>query len=354
MSRTEAKPTGSINAAFGTKNRARLIAEYFEKAPPGRPPWEHFYRVLLWIDRVNGLAHCYESDKSQPGKPWYGRSLAFHDWLARAMDVAPLDLAGEIDWMFRRATQDLAARVLDRAERASRSGESERQKFAGQVMPVPGEDPELISIIEEVLAGYLLGDLSIELQRTVVQRIRQHMAVEKKRANLLGEGFEDMIVGTVMRTCRREGLTATARARLHDLPGFNRARAGDKDNKVDVAILRGDRGLRTLVTAKWSIRSDREKQFPVDFEDYNNAESFRTPFEYVVVTNEFDPARLTRACEQMVRNSFMFSQVVHINLEALRATYDWERHDTMERVVGHIDSGRLIGLDSWLEHIAST
>lgn len=63
---------------------------------------------------------------------------------------------------------------------------------------------------------------------------------------------------------------------------------------------------RTLVTAKWSVRADREKQFITDFTDYVAAESDRKPFEYVFVTNEFDPARLMRACEQLSGNSLMF------------------------------------------------
>ncbi len=101
MSEQAENPTDLIEVAFGAANRARLIDEYFASSLVARPPWEHVYRTLLWIDRVNGLAHCYESDKSQPGKPWYGRTLAFHDWIARAMNVAPVDLAGEVDWMFR-------------------------------------------------------------------------------------------------------------------------------------------------------------------------------------------------------------------------------------------------------------
>jgi hypothetical protein len=103
-----------VERAFGAKNRARLIDLYFEDhaAPTSEQAWEHVYRLLLWIDLTTGLAHCYESDKCQPGKNWYGRSLAFHDWLARALDVRPSAVADEIDWMFHRATTDLAASVL--------------------------------------------------------------------------------------------------------------------------------------------------------------------------------------------------------------------------------------------------
>ncbi len=79
--------------------------------------------------------------------------------------------------------------------------------------------------------------------------------------------------------------------------------------------------MRTIVTAKWSVRADREKQFPTEYEEYCNAESENKKFEYVFVTNEFDPARLMRACEILFRNNPMFDHVVHINTDAVRAAY---------------------------------
>ena len=46
-------------------------------------------------------------------------------------------------------------------------------------------------------------------------------------------------------------------------------------------------------------------------------------------TNEFDPARLKRACERLASNSHMFRHVVHINTDALRATYGDHPEATM-------------------------
>ncbi len=74
--------TKPVKAAFGAKNRKRLIDLYFaDQGGLGiqdTAAWRHVYQLLLWIDQTTGLAHCYESDKSQPGKNWYVRSLAFH------------------------------------------------------------------------------------------------------------------------------------------------------------------------------------------------------------------------------------------------------------------------------------
>src|SRR5438445_8531169 len=111
--------------AFGSENKARLLERYFDRAGAVTPAnaWQHVYRLLLWIDRTTALAHCYESDKAQPGRPWYARSLAFHDWLSRELNVAPAAIAEQIDWLFREAVKDLATRVI-----TSRSAMYERQR----------------------------------------------------------------------------------------------------------------------------------------------------------------------------------------------------------------------------------
>ncbi len=143
-------PPEVVDRAFGAGNRARLLARYFETAAAISPAdaWQHVYRLLLWIDRTTALAHCYESDKAQPGRSWYARSLAFHDWLSNELNVAPAALAEQIDWLFREAVKDLARRVL-----TGRSAAYDRQRepYAGRSFPQPGEDPELAAIIREVL-----------------------------------------------------------------------------------------------------------------------------------------------------------------------------------------------------------
>ncbi|MCA8975624.1 MAG: hypothetical protein KDC98_12960 [Planctomycetes bacterium] len=340
-----------VKAAFGAKNRSRLIDIYFEGQREAditpRNAWAHVYRLLLWADQTNGLAHCYESDKSQPGKNWYARSLAFHDWVSKSLNSEPNKLAEGIDWLFRRATADLAAEVMRSAERVAAAAARQREPYEGKNFPKPGEDPELVAIVKEVLGDALGKEPSEECWQALVQRIRQYLALENKRKNLVGEGFEDVLAAVVQRTCRPDaGVTVHPRHLLHDLPGFNRVRRGEKPNKVDVAVLRAE--MRTLVTAKWSVRADREKQFTADYNDYVSAESDGKPFEYVFVTNEFDPARLMRACEKLAMNAPMFTHVVHISTDALKATYGEGAEETMRKVVDYIDSGRLISLEQWL------
>lgn len=347
--------TSAIKSAFGAKNRARLIDQYFSQQSIHRitpeHAWDHVYRLLLWVDQTTGLGHCYESDKSQPGKRWYARSLAFHDWISTALGTSPSELAKNVDWLFLRAAEDLATHALRQAARTTAKGETQRKPYEGRGFPRPGEDPELVSIVKDILGDHFKSEPSREAWARLVQRVRQYLALENKRKNLVGEGFEDVIAQVLRRTCGRQDLQISTRRGLHELPGFNRARTGDKPNKVDVAVVRP--GMRTLVTAKWSVRADREKQFVTDFAEYVTAESDRTPFEYVFVTNEFDPARLVRACEQLSGNAHMFTYVVHISTDAVKATYGpaKEMKDeaaSMQRVLKHIDDGRLISLEGWL------
>ena len=349
----ERKRAPVITRAFGAENRNRLLDIYFEQIPGPRitaaTAWEHVYRLLLWADPTTGLAHCYESDKSQPGRNWYARSLAFHDWISRALGLEPSALGQEIDWLFRHATSDLAAEIMRKAERIAAAAERQRAPYENRDFPRPGEDPELISIVREVLGGHLGSEPTEDEWQLLVQRVRQYLALENKRKNLVGEGFEDVLSHVMRRTCRTEGVEVNTRQVLHDIRGFNRVRRGEKPNKVDIAIVRPE--MRTLVTAKWSVRADREKQFTTDFSDYVAAESDGRPFEYVFVTNEFDPARLMRACEKLAVNAPMFTHVVHIATDALKAAYGDSGESSIRAVLDHIEAGRLIGLQQWMERL---
>jgi hypothetical protein len=350
----------TVDRAFGAENRNRLIDRYFEtSAPEGVTPenaWKHVYRLLLWSDPTTGLAHCYESDKSQPGKPWYSRSLAFHDWICSGLEVEPSELAHEIDWLFIKVCADLSEAMLRKEAKLAEAAERQRQPFSGRGFPEPGADPELAQIIEDTLKPYMTGEPSEVVWRAVTQKVRQFLAVQNKRKNLVGEGFEDVLSQVVRRACGGQEGSILTRALLYEIPGFNRAKERAKENKVDLAIIRPT--MRTIVTAKWSVRADREKQFPTEYAEYINAESHGSKFQYVFVTNEFDPARLMRACANLHSNSLMFDHVVHINPDAVRAAYgnpsadDKSASESQRRVIDYIESDRLIGLEQWLNNLA--
>jgi hypothetical protein len=134
---------------------------------------------------------------------------------------------------------------------------------------------------------------------------------------------------------------------LHDLPGFHPPAPTEKVKKVDLAILAKD--TRTLVTAKWSIRADREEQFMSDYQAYERLESAGRDFSYVLVTNEFDAARLRAACERRRPNALLFTHVVHINPAAVSVVYRGAGAAGASAVQKHIASGRLMSLQAWLD-----
>jgi hypothetical protein len=67
-----------------------------------------------------------ESDKSQPGRHWYSRSLAFHAFLCRSFGWEAREVADRIDWLFKQVHARL---VL-----------SQERKTVGE--PGRGIDPE--------------------------------------------------------------------------------------------------------------------------------------------------------------------------------------------------------------------
>lgn len=343
---------GKVTRAFGETNRRNLLARYFQESGPVTPAnaWTHVYKLLLWIDRTTALAHCYESDKCKPGRPWYGRSLGFHAWVSQMLSVSADTLGEHIDLLFREAVKDLATQVF-----SPRSTAYERQRalYIGQNLPEPGQDPELITIVKEVLEPYFHSDPSEEAYRTLSNRIYAHVTQENKRKNLVGEGFED-VLGAIVQQCLSKSLEVKNRVPLHDVPGFNRPRGNEKTRKVDLVLLEGD--LRRLVSAKWSIRADREEQFQSDFEVYYALEARGVSFEYSLITNEFDAARLKAACERRRQNALLFTDVVHINPAGVLAAYSAVKGegDSIEAVRQHVATGRLQSLESWLRALAGS
>ncbi len=338
----------AVARAFGSENRARLLARYFNGAGVVTPPnaWQHIYRLLLWIDKTTALAHCYESDKAQPGRPWYARSLAFHDWVSRSLEIAPSDLGENIDWLFREAIKDLASRAL--AIRAE-FYEEQRAPYEGRGFPEPGEDSELVSIVKEVLGKWMSQQPPEEAYRTLTRRLYVYMTQENKRRNLVGEGFEDVIAAVVERLPFSGNFKIHSRTLLHDLPGFNPPARNEKSKKVDLALIRGNE--RILISAKWSIRADREEQFQSDFESYARLEAAGRDFEYVLITNEFDAARLKAACERRKQNASLFTNVVHINPAAVLETYGNAKQGAVNDVRAHVAKARLMSLEQWLSQL---
>lgn len=66
---------------------------------------------------------------------------------------------------------------------------------------------------------------------------------------------------------------------------------------------------------------------------------------------EFDAARLKAACERRRQNAPLFTHVVHINPEGVLAAYRDVSRGSANAVRAHVDSGRLMNLQTWLEAV---
>ena len=179
-------PREVVDRAFGAENRARLLERYFADESPISPAnaWKHVYRLLLWIDRTTALAHCYESDKAQPERPWYARSLAFHDWLSQELQTAPRYLRNKSTG-FSGGRQRSSNSVF---KGRSAAYEQQRSAYANRSFPEPGEDPELAAIIREALGDWISSEPPAQVMADLTRRIHTHLSQENKRKNLVVKG----------------------------------------------------------------------------------------------------------------------------------------------------------------------
>lgn len=358
-----------VGPPFGEKNRKRLIKKFFAAhgLPEARSAWQSVYRMLLWADRTTGLAHCYESDKSQPGRAWYARSLAFHEWLSMMMGTTPKDLGSALDWLFRAAIKDSLKQLARQQSRHRETAARQRAAYAGRDFPLPGLDPEVRNILLEHLSPHFTTTPSETLFEVISERLREYWRQENKRKNLLGEGFEDVLAHAI-RVVLGGKIQARTRASIADVKGFYSPGAKDKATKVDLVVEHPAWPHPALVNVKWSIRADREDQLWDDFKEYVRFDRDHHGFSHYLVTNEFDPARLNAVCDRREANNYVFKQVVHISTEGLRVTYGQMQppkhagvrsvkkvaRDSIFRVNQQIHGGRLIDLAKWLELLGSS
>lgn len=353
--------------AFGAESRSRIIADYLQaldERVTSANAWLHVYRLLLWINPTISLAHCYESDKCQPGKAWYPRSLAFHAWLSGQLGVEPEHLHDHLDYMFREAAPNLVR--LASAERRAAAAAA-RAGYTMVRMPLPGDDSDLIDLIAGALGSGLAPGLLdvVATRRNLVEQLQAHFSLENKRKNLLGRGFEDVVAALIRTLPGSEDWVVRTRVPIREVPGFSAHGPALERAEVDLALWQKRGSRRILVTAKWSFRADRERQFDSDFDDYIKANG-GAPFEHVLVTNEFDAARLFSAATKVYGNSHLFGQVVHVQPEGVLVAYGRDAADTPLPRDGTargrratflralLASGRIGNLGSWLDDVLSS
>jgi hypothetical protein len=351
------KKPAAKDSPFGAANRRSMIQQYFlaHGKPTPADAWIKVYGLLLWIDGSVGLAHCYESDKCQPGKHWYSRALAFHAWLADSFKVDATKLKDYLDWMFRRALDAYLIQIEQLRSLHQDKGAEARESFSPISFPLPGADPELEHIIMETLAPYIKSAPPADVWERLAIRVREYWKKENKRKNLLGEGFEDVLAETIKAIHPK--LRVRTRTGMAEIDGFYAPSHTKKATKVDLVIENPKWPRPILVNVKWSIRADREDQLWDDFNEYTGYEQDGRGFDHYLLTNEFDPARLNALCNRRQANSYVFLKVVHINTDGLLAAYqmrfkaDLKGESSFSKVAQQIETGRLIPLTQWLKSL---
>src|SRR5215213_9727300 len=97
---------------FGKKSRVQIIERHLKEdgVITAETAWKFIYRELLWIDGSTGLAHLYESDKAQVGRPWFNRTVTFTDRLCEEFGgITREELKEQIDRRFKACLEKLIA-----------------------------------------------------------------------------------------------------------------------------------------------------------------------------------------------------------------------------------------------------
>ncbi len=305
---------------FGRMTRMRILAGYFGSTGDvtADNAWEHVYRCLLWMNESAGLAHIYDSNHMQPGGVFHGRAVRFTDALCALWQVDRPGLAKLIDKLFRGCVVELLRQDAD----AAASG---------------GENEDIAAVLESELTGEIAAELVAAgmtevdagpLARRIELKARHFFTIGNKRSNALGEGFEDLVEILLTKVSGIPPHRIKTRTPVSRMPGFRRAPPRVKGDKAprtprpDIAVVEGG-VTHVIATAKWSFRQDRETQLASEYQAFQMNKTQSAELRYVLVTNEFDLARLRNVLEAIPGGTggYVFHNVYHVALPLLQETH---------------------------------
>jgi hypothetical protein len=236
--------------------------------------------------------------------------------------------------------------------------------FKGCVAELKRRNAEISRVIDEEIESELISAIEAELRAegiaepralAVARKIeglsRDFFTIGNKRKNALGEGFEDLLLVLLQRVSRIPTDRLKLRTPVSKMPGFRRApprQKGEKQKREphpDIAIVEGDI-THVITTAKWSMRQDRETQFQSEYSSFQTNKVQSTELTYVLITNEFDIARLKNVASAMPGGAggYIFHTIYHVCLPLLRETHG-DRFKDIEPWVG---TGKLKSLSDFL------
>ena len=357
------------DSPFGKKSRVQILERHFkeEGTVTAETAWKFIYRELLWIDGSTGLAHLYESDKAQEGRSWYRRSVIFTDSLcAEFGGITRGELKKRIDRLFRACldklvkTQDSSAEEQEiitalAAPEAAADGSSEIIEAASETQDDAPEpyvpDADLVAEFT-ALIGERLGkaDRQAELlARRLVARARLYFTVERKRQNVLGEGFEDLLQLLIIKVSRVPKDRIVVRKRADTLPGFAHESTRERIEAPDIVIL-GDTRTDLLTSVRWSLRHDRQKQLSDELDCYVSLLSQDSFPRYALITNEYDPGRLINT-NGLNRRGQGVDAIYHVNTSLLlEAVHDHRQVNELERLIA---DNRIRSIEDFLNELSN-
>ena len=353
------------SSPFGKDSRVRILKQHLAESGTvtAQDAWRFIYRELLWIDGSTGLAHLYESDKAQPGRPWYDRSVVFTEMLCdRFGGISRDDLKAHLDRLFRACLEILIqghsaeGEDEDLAETLTSLRAVRPEPDGPKSQSTPDAERDILTYIPDVslvmeFAALLQQHAKMpqpkaeSLARELVARARLYFTVERKRQNVLGEGFEDLLQLLVVKISRVPDKYLRIRQRANHLPGFQNANnTRERIEAPDLAIVKDER-TQLLASVKWSLRHDRQKQLSDELDCYADLLSQQAFPRYVLITNEYDPGRLVNS-DGLSRRGQKIDCIYHVNLELLLgALHDHERIKDIHPLIA---AGRLRSIADFL------
>lgn len=336
---------------FGKESRVKILKQHFaaSKVTAGTA-WQFIYRELLWIDGSTGLAHLYKSDKAQRGRSkWFDRTIRFTELLCKGFGgITKEELKSRIDRLFRACLQQLIE-IKAKARGAAKLPvelSDEEPEAAGEEPADYVPDAELVEEFASLLVqrAAMPEAEALSLARDLVAKARYFFTVERKRQNVLGEGFEDLLQLLVLQVARVPAKRVIIRKRADTLPGFHGTTTRDRIEAPDMAIV-GRKNTDMLASIKWSLRHDRQKQLSDELDCYVDLLSQKRFPRYILVTNEYDPGRLVNA-DGLARRGQRIDCIYHINLDLLLKVL--EDHPKARDLKPLIKAGRLRSLEDFL------
>lgn len=343
---------------FGQPTRMKVLERYFAGAGEvtAANAWEHVYRCMLWMNESAGLAHIYDSNHMQPGGNFHAKAVRFTDALCARWGIERRELPTKIDVLFKGCVEELRRQEAEAHQREAAAAKL-LDDLVGDTSGSSRQDEMLDPSELLVQIKHLLSERGIEddaLAASIESRARDYFTIGKKRNNALGEGFEDLLSILIERAAHVPSAKIRLRTPVSKLPGFRKppppppGQKRTREPTPDIAIVEPDL-THVIVTAKWSMRQDRQQQFAYEFRDFQGNKTQTTELSYLLITNEFDLPRLSNVADASPTSSggYIFHQIYHINLDLLRETHGGK----LGRVEHFIGTGKIRSLENFLDDL---